>query len=65
MTEHRRRREAGLYEPGAEGAPSGLDAMSKAELLEYAQQLGVSPANNDMTKAELRAGVEAHLEGAG
>jgi hypothetical protein len=68
MTEHRRRREAGLYEPGAVGAPSAaappeadLDEMTKAELLEYAQQIGVSPANNNMSKEELRAGVDAKL----
>ena len=38
------------------GGTHGLDEMSKAELLEFAQQLGVSPANNDMTKDEIRAG---------
>ena len=47
--------------PGAEVAPAGgddgLDALTKAELLEKAQQMGVSPANNDMTKAELVAGI--------
>jgi hypothetical protein len=37
-----------------------LASMTKAELLAYAQELGVSPANNDMTKDELRAGIEAH-----
>lgn len=73
MTRHRERREQGLYQ--AEGAPAvpldpstaeGLDAMTKQQLLEYAQTLGVSPANNDMTKAELRAGVDAKLaEGGG
>jgi hypothetical protein len=36
-----------------------LDEMTKDELLEYAQQLGVSPANAGMTKDELRAGVDA------
>jgi hypothetical protein len=38
-----------------------LDSMTKAELLAHAQALGVSPANNDMTKDELRAGIEAKL----
>ena len=38
-----------------------LDEMTKAELLEYAQQIGVSPANNNMTKEELREGVDAKL----
>ena len=38
-----------------------LDEMTKAELLAYAQQLGVSPANNDMTKDEIRAGIDAKL----
>jgi hypothetical protein len=44
----------------------GLNEMTKAQLLAYAQGLGVSPANNDMTKDEIRAGVDAKLaEGAG
>jgi len=37
-----------------------LDAMTKAELLDYAKELGVSPANNDMTKDELRAAIDEH-----
>jgi hypothetical protein len=32
--------------------------MTKAELLALAQESGVSPANNDMTKAELIAALE-------
>jgi hypothetical protein len=36
-----------------------LEAMSKAELLEHARSIGASPANNDMTKEELRASIEA------
>jgi hypothetical protein len=59
MTRYRERREAGEFEPPVE--PTGLDAMTKAELLEHAVSLGVSPANNDMTKAELKAGIEAKL----
>jgi hypothetical protein len=47
-------------------APEGLDAMSKDELLAYAQELGVTPANAGMTKDELKAGIEARLaEGGG
>jgi hypothetical protein len=38
-----------------------LDSMTKDELLAHAQDLGVSPANNAMTKDELRAGIEAKL----
>src|SRR5262245_1781769 len=40
-----------------------LDSMTKSELLEHAKALGVSPANNDMTKDELRAGIEAFEAG--
>jgi hypothetical protein len=41
--------------------PTGLEAVTKTELLEQARVLGVSPANMDMTKDELRAGIEAKL----
>jgi hypothetical protein len=37
-----------------------VDAMTKDELLTYAQGLGVSPANASMTKADLIAGIQAH-----
>jgi hypothetical protein len=47
----------------AEQAGPNPDEMTKAELLAYAKQLGVEPANNDMTKDELRAGVDAKLAG--
>jgi hypothetical protein len=40
-----------------------LDVMTKAELLDYAKELGVSPANNDMTKDELRAAIDEHQDG--
>jgi hypothetical protein len=40
-----------------------LDEMSKSELLDYAKQLGVKPANNDMTKEELRQGIDEYLAG--
>jgi hypothetical protein len=38
-----------------------LDEMTKEDLLDYAQELGVTPANKNMTKEELRAGVDAKL----
>jgi hypothetical protein len=41
-------------------AAGSLDEMTKEQLLEHAQQLGVSPANAGMTKDELRAGIDAH-----
>jgi hypothetical protein len=41
-----------------------LDALTKAELLEHAKALGVTPANNDMTKDELRAAIEQFEAGA-
>jgi hypothetical protein len=43
-------------QPQQEG---GLDAMTKAELLEYAQARGISPANNDMSKQEIRESIDA------
>ena len=54
-----------------QAAPEGpqtveqLDAMTKAQLLGYAQAIGVSPANNDMTKDELRAGIDAKQQAGG
>ena len=45
---------------GTEAEPTGLAAMTKAELLALAESLGVTPANNAMTKAELQAGIEQH-----
>jgi hypothetical protein len=44
---------------------SELEQMTKAELLEHARALGVSPANNMMTKAELIEGIEQHEAEAG
>jgi hypothetical protein len=38
-------------------AADGLDQMTKADLLAKAQEMGVTPANNDMTKAELVAAI--------
>lgn len=43
----------------AEPAETEYDAMTKAELVELAQSRGISPANNDMTKAELVEALEA------
>jgi hypothetical protein len=65
VTRYRERREAGEFEPPAEEAVTGLDAMTKEELLEHARELGVTPANRDMTKDEIRAGIEAKLAEAG
>jgi hypothetical protein len=48
----------------SEGA-ADLDALTKQELLDYAQQLGVRPANNMMSKGELRAGIDEHLAAGG
>jgi hypothetical protein len=50
-----------IVEPTQEaaGQASDLDSMTKDELLAYAQELGVSPANASMTKDELRAGIDA------
>lgn len=49
---------------GPEVEPTGLDAMTKAELLEYAVANGISPANNAMTKDEIRASIDAYESGA-
>src|SRR5262245_203894 len=40
-----------------------LDAMTKAELLAYGQELGITPMNNDMTKDEIRAAIDAQAAG--
>ena len=41
--------------------PVDLESMTKDQLLAYAQDLGVSPANASMNKADLIAGIEAQL----
>jgi len=41
-----------------------LDAMTKDELLAFAQRIGVKPANAAMTKDDLRSGIDATLGGA-
>ena len=51
-------------EPQAELEPEpaagdDYNAMTKAQLIELAQARGISPANNDMTKDELIAALEA------
>jgi hypothetical protein len=46
--------------PKAEsGATDELDAMTKDQLLEYAQSRGISPANAAMSKDELKASIRA------
>ena len=53
-------------EPGVQQQQAGrptdadLDAMTKAELLAYAQSQGISPANNDMTKEQIRESIDSH-----
>jgi len=42
---------------------SDLEAMTKDELLAEAQELGVSPANAGMTKAQLIESIEAATTG--
>ena len=42
-----------------------LDSMTKEQLLEHAQSLGVKPANAAMTKDELRQGIDQHQAGGG
>jgi hypothetical protein len=44
---------------GTTAEPDGLEAMTKDELIAYAQERGISPANAAMTKAELVASIEA------
>jgi len=39
-------------------APVDLEAMTKDELIAYATELGVSPANAGMTKAQLIEGIQ-------
>jgi hypothetical protein len=49
-------------EPGGPvepGEPLTLDEMTKAQLLEYAQERGISPANAAMSKDEIRASIDA------
>lgn len=45
---------------GGGAAAVDLDAMSKDELIAYAQGQGVSPANQAMNKAELIASIKAN-----
>lgn len=51
-------------EGGSTAAETG-GGMTKAQLLAYAKELGVSPANNDMTKEELQAAIDAFQAPAG
>ncbi|HKE76620.1 MAG TPA: Rho termination factor N-terminal domain-containing protein [Acidimicrobiales bacterium] len=71
MTAYRDRREAGQYAykgtiqradapAPAEAAVDDLDAMTKDQLIEKAQSLGISPAHQGMSKADLIAAIRAH-----
>lgn len=56
---------SGPWEEGTGGdtdvpTATGLDDMTKDELLAYAQSHGVTPANASMNKADLLAGIKAH-----
>jgi hypothetical protein len=42
-----------------ESEADDLDAMTKDELLAYAQSIGASPANASMNKDEIRASIDA------
>jgi len=44
---------------------SSFDEMTKAELLDYAREREISPANNDMTKAEIIESIQAAEGGGG
>jgi hypothetical protein len=54
---------ASEYAVTDEDRKADLDAMTKDELLAFAQRIGVKPANAAMTKDDLRAGVDARLGG--
>jgi hypothetical protein len=44
--------------------PLTLDEMTKAQLLAYAQERGISPANQAMSKEDIRASIDqAEAEG--
>jgi len=45
--------------PVAETGGTDLDAMTKDQLLAYAQERGISPANAAMTKDEIKASILA------
>lgn len=54
-----------MLEPHAPAAATtvDLDAMTKDQLLAYAEQLGLS-VDSSMLKSEVRAAIDAHLAGA-
>ena len=65
MTTYRERHLAGVHtaegaRPQPDAEPS-LDDMTKAELLDHARSLGATPANEAMTKQELRDSIDASL----
>jgi len=45
---------------GSQRGSAELDGMTKEQLLEHAQQIGAKPANQGMTKEELRQSIEDH-----
>ena len=49
----------GVPDQGLPEEEGELEAMTKQELLDRARELGVSPANNDMTKQELIDAIRA------
>ena len=49
--------------PATRASGDDLDEMTKEQLLEHAQSLGVKPANAGMTKEELREGIDNHQAG--
>ena len=51
--------EAGEQPTAETTETGGLEAMTKDELLAYAQQIGATPANAGMTKADLIASIQA------
>jgi hypothetical protein len=52
--------EVAPVEPGSDEEDPTLDEMTKAQLLEYAQSRGWSPANAAMSKDEIRATIDAN-----
>jgi hypothetical protein len=55
------RQAAQQQDAGGESKPEsddGLDVMSKEQLIDYARERGISPANRDMSKAEIRASID-------
>jgi hypothetical protein len=51
--------EGGSTGPHDPDPVSDLDAMTKDQLLAYAQERGISPANASMSKDDIRASIDA------